>query len=99
MCPFNLSILNEPGVLGLPNGPAGTAATGAGAGAVFPINLFQVPSPTIPSATKPFLACHAFTAASVAGPKLPTGSTPNLLCNNLTFSLLSPFLNNIFILF
>jgi hypothetical protein len=90
--PFNFSNFNPP-----------TLAIGAGS--VITIgadtvpsanNLPQVPSPTIPSAVNPLEDCQDLTAASVFGPNLPIGSTPNLTCSFLTSSPSDPNFNKIF---
>jgi hypothetical protein len=53
-----------------------TLAAGTAVETPSPI-LVKVLGPTIPSSVRPFAFCHALTAASVLGPKLPVGSTPN----------------------
>ena len=55
-----------------------------------PNNLPQVPSPTIPSAVKPFLDCQDLTADSVPGPNAPSAFRPNFSWSFLTSSPFDP---------
>ena len=67
MCPFNLFSLN----------PDSGISIGAALGRSSIPSLANVKGPAIPSACKPLDNCHASKAASVLGPNLPIGSTPN----------------------
>ena len=95
-CPLSLSNLK------LDVGTVGTdSALGAsGAFVSVPANNFpHVPSPTIPSAVRPFKVCHSLTLTSVPGPKLPSGVIPNLVWSFLTSSPVDPFLSSIVLIF
>ncbi len=90
MCPFNLSNLKLDLVV-----TASVICGFTGVAAEASNILFQVPSPTIPSAVKPFLACQSLTAFSVPAPKMPSAPSPNFVWSFLTSSPWDPTFSNI----
>ncbi len=66
MCPLSLSSLKD---------DAGIAAAGA-ADSEIP-NFDRGNGPAIQSAVRPFVVCHAFSFASVPGPKFPSAARPS----------------------
>jgi len=61
--------------------------------------LASVPLPTKPSASKPFAACHFFTASAVPFPKIPSAPTPTTSCTSFTSYPLEPIFSSIFIFY